>query len=182
MTDTDARRTGGGPYRMQVGVVLERRQSSHPWQDHVWRACQVMPGGGPDGEWRIVDQGPGWTRYYAGNLELDLHRDETAGYRHNLSCEPARMFVVLRPSEGEHEVRPFLVTADPFEAEAYLTGGEETVEVVPMQPELAAWIAAFVERHHVETPFVKRKQKPKKIGRVEDPFTRKPSGCGRDRR
>jgi hypothetical protein len=167
---------------MQVGVVLERRQSSHPWQDHSWRAHQVVPGGGLDGDWRIVGQGPGWTRYYAGNLELELHPGETEGYRQNLSCEPALVFVVLRPSEDEHEVKPFLATACPFEAQDYLDSGEETVEGLPMPHEMVAWVAAFVERHHVETPFVKRKQKPKQIGRVEDPFARKPVGCGHDRR
>jgi Protein of unknown function (DUF3305) len=71
--------------------------------------------------------------------------------------------VVLRkvqPSErtAGNEVAPFLVTASPYEAEGYMEG-EDLVEAVPMPQGLLAWVQAFVERHHVDQPFVKRKRK-----------------------
>jgi hypothetical protein len=37
--------------------------------------------------------------------------------------------------------------------------GEDLVETAPMPEGLVAWVQAFVERHHVDQPFVKRKRK-----------------------
>jgi hypothetical protein len=191
MTDGDNRFATPLPDRVTVGIVLERRDSAHPWQDHVWSAQAVMPGGGPAGGWRVLDMGPGWTRYYAGCLDLQLFPRETESYRQNLSCDPPSLYVVLRPGEskgesagegeeeGGHEVEPFLITACPFEAQDYMDSGEETVENVPMPAEMAAWVQAFVERHHVDEPFIKRKQKPKQCGVTTEPFARKPmETCG----
>ena len=65
-----------------------------------------------------------------------------------------------RPSErtAGNEVAPFVVTASPYEAEGYLEG-EDLVEVAPMPEGLIAWVREFVERHHVDRPFEKRKRK-----------------------
>lgn len=189
MVEANKRSPDGGPYRVDVGVVLERRESSHPWQDYVWRPYAILPGGGPTGEWRVVDEGPGWKRYYAGRLQLELFPGETEGYRDNLNGNPPLVFVVLRPNENDrenerangHEFEPFLITACPYEAQDYLDTGEEIVEGLPMPPELLTWFRSFVERHHVDKPFIKRKQKSKKIGRVEEPFARRPVESRRDR-
>ncbi len=183
MTDGDNRFSTPPPDRVTVGIVLERHDSTHPWQDHVWSAPAVIPGGGPAGGWRVLDTGPGWTRYYAGCLDLQLFRRETEGYRQNLSCDPPTVYVVLRPSEsgGGYEVEPFLITACPFEAQDYMDSGEEMVETVPMPAEMTAWIQAFIDRHHVDEPFIKRKQKPKQCGVTSEPFARKPSEIKRDR-
>ena len=54
---------------------------------------------------------------------------------------------------------PFLVTVCPYEAESYTESGEEIVEGVPMPPEILGWVQAFVDTHHVDQPFKKRKQK-----------------------
>ncbi len=183
--DGDDRSLDPLPDGVSVGIVLERRDSDHPWQDHAWSVQAVMLGGGPAGGWRVVDTGKGWTRYYAGCLDLRLFRRETEGYRQNLARDPPSVFVVLRPGEGEgdggHEVEPFLITACPFEAQDYMDSGEETVETVPMPAEIAAWIRAFIDRHHVDEPFIKRKQKPKQCGLTSEPFARKPRETKRDR-
>ena len=52
-----------------------------------------------------------------------------------------------------------LITASPVEAESYQSSGEIFVEGVPMPEPVIAWLEAFVARHHVERPFVKRKRK-----------------------
>jgi hypothetical protein len=36
--------------------------------------------------------------------------------------------------------------------------GDDLVEAVPMPEGLIAWVQAFVERHHVDQPFEKRKR------------------------
>lgn len=176
--------TGGNAEAMEkneslpLGVVIERRQVDHPWKDHDWRPVGVIPGApelDPRGDWTRLGEGEGWVRYHAGTLALQLFRAETEDYRINLSQEPPRIFVVLRSnSEADvaHDLLPFLVTASPFEAQHYLDSGEEIVEVVPMPPEVLALVRDFVEIHHVEEVFVKRKRKG--VKGKDEPFSRRP--------
>ena len=148
---------------LPLGLVLERRRLDHPWQDYAWRPVAVFPGD-PEGEpWRVLKEGDGWVHYFAGTLELELYPKETDGYRVNLSQPVPLVFVVLRPDEEDetdHEVVPFLVTACPYEAESYIESGDEIVEGVPMPDAVLAWVGDFVETHHVEETFKKRKRKP----------------------
>ncbi len=53
----------------------------------------------------------------------------------------------------------FLVTVCPYEMQDYANTGEKIVEGVPMPDDLKAWVWDFVERHHVDEPFVKRRLK-----------------------
>jgi Protein of unknown function (DUF3305) len=157
--------------RIQLGVVVERRRSRSPWQEWIWRPVSVILGAPALGsEWRELMHGEGWTQYHAANLPLELHRAETEAYRVNLAQRPPRVFVVLRPATGPgpHAYRPHLVTASPQEAEGYLESGDEIVEGVAMPDALIAWLRAFVERHHVEQPFIKRKRAHKGGARRED--------------
>ncbi|MCB2102464.1 MAG: DUF3305 domain-containing protein [Rhodobacterales bacterium] len=148
---------------MPVGVIVERRAIDNPWQDFSWRPVGVIPGAGqPAGDgWTVLESGDGWTRFHAATLPLELYARETEGYRVNLSNEPPHVYVVLRPDdEGEAEVAPFLVTACPFEAEGYDQSGDEIVQGVPMPAEMIGWIRDFVDRHHRDIPFKKRKNRP----------------------
>jgi len=148
---------------MPVGLVVERRKSGHPWQDHTWHVVGVLPDYTDEEEWRILQQGEGWVQYYAGSRDIELFRKETEGYKVNLSNDPPLVYVVLRPGEDEddHEVIPFIATVCPYEAQDYQDTGEEQVEGVAMPPEIAAWVQDFVNCHHVDEPFVKRKRKKK---------------------
>ncbi len=147
---------------MALGVVVERRLSRSPWQDSVWQPVSVLVGAPPLGaDWRELMQGDGWTRYHAANLVLELHRSETDAYLLNLAQQPPRVYVVLRPASaaGPYPFQPLLITASPTEAEGYLSSGDEIVEGVTMPAPVIAWLQEFVERHHVERPFVKRKRR-----------------------
>ncbi len=64
----------------------------------------------------------------------------------------------LRSADTFPGVALHLVTADPAEGEALTEPGAEIVEAVPMPAAIQEWLAAFVEAHHVERPFVKRKR------------------------
>jgi Protein of unknown function (DUF3305) len=148
---------------MPLGVVLERREIDHPWQTHRWRPVAVIPGAPAIDAWRELARGERFVRWHAATLPLELHRTETEAYRVNLSGKTPGIFVVLRKVEPDaktagNAIAPFLVTASPYEAEGYLEG-EDVVEVTPMSEGLIAWVDAFVQRHHVEEPFVKRKRK-----------------------
>lgn len=145
---------------MPLGIVIERRRVDHPWQAFDWRAVAVIPGAPKIDEWRIIAEGEGFTRYHAGTLALEVHRRDTEGYRYNLVNDPPMVYVLLREDdESEAGIEPFLVTVCPFEAQAYLDGDESLMEPVPMPHELAAWLAAYVEEHHVDEPRYRRKNK-----------------------
>ena len=148
--------------RMPLGVVVERRKSTSRWQDWMWRPVSVILGAPPLGpEWRELLRGETWTHYHAANLPLELHRAETEASLLNLAQQPPRIYVVLRPATAPAPApyRPLLITASPVEAEGYLASCDEIVEGVPMPAAVVAWLRDFVDRHHVERPFVKRKRK-----------------------
>lgn len=155
-----------GQESMPLGVVLERRVSEHPWQDYSWHAVSVIPKApalDPKGEWKVLVEGDQVTQLHAGTLDLNLFRKETEGYKINLSQHPPRIFVVLRRDEdpdSPHELVPFHVTADPFEAQIYLDNGEDLVDPVEMPEVVAGWVKDYCDRHHVEQTFYKRKRKP----------------------
>ena len=51
-----------------------------------------------------------------------------------------------------------LVTASPFEAQDYADNGDDIVEKVPMPEGLVALVRDFVEAHHEEEVFHKRRR------------------------
>ena len=153
---------------MSLGVVVERREIDNRWQRWAWKPVGVIPGAPPIDAWRELARGERFVRWHAATLPLELHRTETEGYRANLSGKAPAIYVVLRkiqPSERSagNDIAPFLVTASPYEAEGYLEG-EDVVEVTPMPEGLIAWVQAFVRRHHIDEPFVKRKRERAKGG------------------
>jgi hypothetical protein len=147
---------------MPLGVLVERRESRHRWQTHSWRPVAVMPGAPAVTEWREVMRGCGYIRWHAATLPLELHRKETEGYRYNLSGKLPAIYVGLRRETGAaHEVTPFLVTASPYEAACF---PDDIVEAVPMPEGLIGWVQEFIDRHHVDEPFRKRKRDGPKPG------------------
>lgn len=145
---------------MPVSVVIERRAATNPWQDYVWRPVGVLPR--TDAErGRLLASGEGWEHFHGGSLDLELFRGETEGYLTNLSQDLPVVYVVLRRAEEGKELdyEPFLVTVCPYEAMGYTPGGDDIVEGVPMTPEVANWVREFVAIHHVDVPFLKRKNK-----------------------
>ena len=147
-----------------LGIVIERREIDHPWQDYIWVPVSVIPGAPPmetTDEWKELQHGDGWIQYHAGTLELELYSGETDGYRTNLSNPQPYVYIVLNPGEeaDEPQIMPFLATVSPNEAAGYTEDSEQIVEGVPMPQEMVAWVSEFVDKHHVEVPFKKRKRK-----------------------
>ena len=158
---------------MPLGVVVERRELDNRWQRFAWKPVAVIPGAPPVTLWRELARGERFVRWHAATLSLELHRTETEAYRVNLSGRSPSIYVVLRKAEPSertagNDVAPFLVTASPYEAEGYLEG-DDLVEAAPMPGALIAWVQAFVDRHHVEEPFVKRKRAKAESGDPGDP-------------
>lgn len=163
---------------LPLGIVVDRRDMDSPWQDSRWEPAAVIPGAGPlapDGPWTVLDRGAGWDRYHAGTLPLELFGGETEAYKLNLSQNPPRLFVVLRrvdDQDSQHDVVPFLVTASAYEAQDYLDSGEDLVEPVVMPAAVVAFVQDFVNRHHKEQVFHKRKRRPAESG--DESFARRP--------
>lgn len=174
----DRRAASTGQESLPLGVVVERRKVDTPWKVHSWRPVTIFAGApplDPKGDWTLLGRGEDWAHFHAGTLPLDLFRRETEGYRLNLSQEPPRLFVVMRSGEAadsRNEVVPFLVTACPYEAQDYLDSGEELVEAVAMPPDVVAFVQAYIDAHHVDEPFHKRKRK--RHEEADDSFARRP--------
>ena len=182
--------TGGRGLRDQeqlpLGIVLERRTIANPWQDHTWKPVTVFPGApalDPRAVWPMLAEGDGWAHFHAGTLALELFRKETEGYKVNLSQQPPRLFVGLRSGEDtdcDHDMVPFLVTACPYEAQDYLDSGDELIEAVAMPEGVAAFVQAYIDAHHVDEPFIKRKRTRHQDG--DDGFGRRAPDTARRRR
>ncbi len=145
---------------MPVGVVVERQDIDNPWQKWRWRPVAVMTGEAPAAHGSELFRGEGFVRYFGGTLPLELHRKETEAYRRNLSNDPPTLYVALRSDSavvGDMLYRPVEVTASPYIAEDLLDG-DDIVETLPMPDGLIAWVQAFIDRHHVDEPFIKRKR------------------------
>jgi hypothetical protein len=150
--------------RLTVGVVVERRPLDNPWRRSCWRAVDVVPGRTTP-LWRLLVEVGAVARFAAGGVEIELHRKATADYKLPLAADPPRLYVVLRPAEQEPvPFRAFLVTASPWEAQAYQDSGEDLIEAVPMPGPVVAWVEEFVARHHVDEPFYKRRRKGENKG------------------
>jgi hypothetical protein len=147
---------------MPLGVVLERRKSDNQWIDFDWSVVAVLPGAAEIDDWIEIRKGDDWVQYHAGTLPLEIFRKETEGYKYNLTLEQPSVFIVLREAEDEDEedLIPFLVTVCPYEAQDYLDSSEEIVESIAMPDSVAAWLADYIEEHHVDEPFKKRKRVP----------------------
>jgi len=151
---------------LTIGIVVEQKDIANRWQDYSWSPIAVIPGildSTIAGDWKLLREGVDWKHYLIGTLELELFKGETEGYCYNLSNEPPSVYVVLSPGEelGDRDIIPFLATICPYEAESYSENGEDIVEGVLMPLEIVEWVQAFVDRYHVDQPFMKRKQKKK---------------------
>lgn len=147
--------------RMQVGVFLERRPTSNPWQEFTWRPTAVVAGAPAAEPWSLAFKEGPVEQYFAGTATLELNRRETDNYLLNLATAEPSVYVVVRVDAGEapHGVAVKLVTVSPAEAEAYMEGGEHIIERVALPEVIAEWVADYCAAFHVVEKFYKRKRK-----------------------
>ena len=143
---------------MQIGIVVERRRLKSVWADHAWLPVAALPGVPAASPWTVLEETPDATRFFAGPAQLDFFSSDTGTYRDNLRSGRPSLWVVLAEADAEPGVALHSVTADPAEGEAMTESGGWIVEAVPMPPEVQDLLAAFVEKHHVERAFFKRKR------------------------
>ena len=145
--------------RIPVGVVIERRRAESQWVDFIWRPVGVLPDEPNMKPWTLLREENDTQSFYAGSATVDLYRSETPRYRENLATGAPGIWVVMSPSEGEHPYTVTAVTADPAEGEGFTETASYLVEQVPMPEAVREAIERFIDEHHVEENFVKRKRK-----------------------
>lgn len=143
---------------LTVGVVMERRTASSQWAEILWLPVAILPAAPALAAWSGLGHADTGERFYAGPVDLALHRTDTANYRDNLASGAPRIWIAARIDAGG---KPAIVavTADPAEGESFTEAGDDIVEHVAMPMEIAGAIAAFVAAHHVERAFVKRRRR-----------------------
>lgn len=143
-----------------LGIVVEKRKSKHPWGDWIWKPIEVIPGAGAIDDWVTLQQGEDWTQFHIATLPLVLHRKETEAFKINIENEAPHLYVVLRDTDDPtgHPIEAHLVTASPYDAQDYLDTSEDIIEKVPMPAAIFEWIKAFVNEHHKEETFIKRRR------------------------
>ncbi|MGR3660275.1 MAG: DUF3305 domain-containing protein [Paracoccaceae bacterium] len=154
---------------MPLGVVIRRIPGVTRWAKWVWQAVAVMPGASP-ANWNVLRTEDDAIEYHTATLDLELFHTDTEAYLQGLSTRVPSIYVVMReaPEEMDDPLDIVLVTASPYEAQDYADTGEEIVEKVPMPEGLVAWIRDFVEAHHQDEVFVKRRRNKSRIDATED--------------
>ena len=141
-----------------VGVVIACHAPSSVWGEPLWVPEQALDGAPLTPQWTVLSATKDKTTYFAGSFPVELHTGNTGYYRDNLMGDRPKLWVVMRPQGPQPPVEIVLVTADPTEGEGATETGTNVVGVVDMPASVATEIASFVERHHVERVFEKRKR------------------------
>lgn len=138
------------------------------WAKWSWKATGILPGAGP-AVWKELRREGEVVEYHVGTLPLTLWSAETEAYVTALSEAQPCVYAVLRPTPAAaHPFSLDVVTASPYLAQDHADNGEDVVEKIPMTPGLEAWVRDFVETHHTEEQFVKRRRDRVRTDRQED--------------
>jgi hypothetical protein len=150
--------------RFPVHVLMRCRPLANRWASEVWAPAAIELAGVPGADLQVerqppvrVADGPEGALWRFPGFALELHRSEAEGYYLNVREPGPQVFVMWRHDDAAvPPVLPVVVTVSYNEAARMLDGGE-TVDALPMSPELLAWVAPFVEANY--QPEVKRKVK-----------------------
>lgn len=142
---------------LRTGVVARRFAPVTKWGAGELRPVAILPQE-PDTapRTRLPDR-DGAETWYLGGRDVTLHSGDTGHLRDNLASGRPSLWVALKgrdPASAE----VVCVTADPYEGEGLASDEALTVEALPMPGAMQAVIAEFVEAHHVEIAFKKRKR------------------------
>lgn len=144
-----------------LGIIVEKRKSTHIWADWNWTPVGVIVKADPHADWEELRRDDNHICYLAATLFLELHRKDTEALQINLMLPEPELYVVLQENEdhkSEYPFVPHVVTASSYQMQDYMEAGDDIVEKVAMPEAVAALIQAFVEEHHVDEKFIKRRR------------------------
>jgi len=142
---------------------MQRRASKSPWVDSVWEPWSVLSSAEQSGPSRLLVEEAGLAQWLHPGFTLVLHKDEIEGYYLNVSATQPRVFVLWR-MEGEQAL-PLDVTLSSEEAGRWMDGGN-SVDGVPIPPEIYAWVGAHVEANYRPQP--QKRIKPRSFQHPKD--------------
>jgi Protein of unknown function (DUF3305) len=171
---------------LEVSVIMRREPilgAMSRWQSHRWVLEQVVLNGevvqGSQSQNDLIDiksqllskndSKECWIHH---GYRVKLFEDDAEGYYLNVTTDAPCWFVLWRMEEeacisDEPIAKPEMVSLSYHDAGRWLDA-QETVEQVPLPPEVVAWLQAFVDEHHViET---KKRKRPESFKRLEDRF------------
>jgi hypothetical protein len=148
-----------------ISVILERQAVESRWETHRWSLVGVIPdeGGVP----RIVAEDEALLRWLHPGIALTLFPGEAEGYYLNATSDEPSVFVALRLDPASGDPYPYQATLSYNEAARWMDASER-VERMPAWPELARWMAHWVELNYRPEP--KQRRKPRSFVGKEGRF------------
>jgi hypothetical protein len=158
---------------IEVAVVMHREHIGNPWQPWRWGLADVVPQEPSFGtEPRLLFHDDNEERWLHPGFLVELFRDDAEGYYLNVTTPAPCWFVLWRMEEEatlreEPMPRPVAVSLSYHDAGRWLDA-QESVEQVPVPPQVIEWMRAFTEEHYVIEP--KRRKRPESFKRLQDRF------------
>ena len=159
------------PKSIRVAVLMSRTRQPNAWEDWRFAVADVTPDDGRFGRLARVlrDDGRQCLELHPG-LEVTLRRDECEGYHLNLSADRPVWFVMWRPEGGAGagsppRAVPEIVTLS-YDVAGRLMDAQERVDSVPLQGDVAAWLAAYTDAHYRPEP--KKRARPASFRRPDE--------------
>lgn len=143
------------------------------WQPWRWVLDSVVPNEAAFGERPLLLRDDGDVQHWLHpGFEAALFRDDTEGYFLNATTDSPCWFVMWRMQEeaaadADPMPIPCMVSLSYHDAGRWLDA-QETVEQVPLPPDVRAWLQDFVDEHHVVEP--KRRKRPESFRSLQDRF------------
>ena len=148
----------------KAAVILVRERVESRWESQRWQLVGVIPDTG--GEPRTLVETPDMLQRLHPGFDLTLYRSEAEGYYLNATSEAPSVFVSIRYDESG-DAYPYQCTLSYNEAARWMDGSER-VERALAWPELAAWVAQWVEANYRPEP--KKRQRPRSFEGKEGQF------------
>lgn len=146
-----------------AAVIMQRRAVQSRWQSEAWEPVGVLADYEEKGEPRVILEQESITQWLYSGFRIELRRDEADGYYMNMTTDQPSVFILWR-MEQERAV-PQFVTVSYAEAARWMDAGE-SVDRVPMPPELRPWVSGYVERNYRPEP--KKKRRPQSFKHPKD--------------
>ncbi|MEP7061429.1 MAG: DUF3305 domain-containing protein [Betaproteobacteria bacterium] len=151
--------------RFPVHILMRRTPLASRWASEKWAPLAIEIAGVPGDDLVTTPLPPVCVRNDASGalwrfagFALELHQSEGEGYYLNLREDVPQVFVMWRRDEARvPPVFPVYATVSYNEAARSMDGGE-TVDPVPLAPEIRAWVAPYIREHYRPEPKGKRRR------------------------
>lgn len=167
---------------------MRRERIDNRWQPWRWSLADVVPNEESFGSQpRVLLKSDDEERWLHPGFLVELLPGDAEGYYLNVTTERPCFWVVWRsediPALADEAIAvPQIVTLSYHDAGRWLDA-QENVEQVPASIDVAEWLQAFVDEHHVLE--ARRRQRPQSFRTLQDRFgnparvsTDKPRGGG----